>query len=203
MNWEKLELHVENLIPGLVLVPLLKGIFGLDLSWLDGEKIISGAMFIASAYLIGAIANITSSLLIDPLSRKGLRALILHMNCDRPWESFSIKKIKTINKLYSEAIDAGLSCGTSEVSNEVVKRRQTGRMVRSSLFPLCVFWYRLFSPHSILHACIAVFVSYVGIVGLYAYSEMKIYREGCRGKRILETKSPPGTAVRATDCEIA
>jgi hypothetical protein len=68
MNWDKFDIHLENLIPGLTLTTILvfywPDIFNLS----DVNKTLTAAGIIASSYLAGAVANILARILLAPVA---------------------------------------------------------------------------------------------------------------------------------------
>jgi hypothetical protein len=64
MNWDKIELHVENLIPGLVLGALLLPV----LPSMTSRPVADAAVFVAASYLLGTIGNVFARFLLGRLS---------------------------------------------------------------------------------------------------------------------------------------
>lgn len=190
MNWDKIDLHVENLIPGLALLLFLYKHVTFREPPLPEEAMVAVALT-AAAYLLGALVNVFSRLSLDSISKWTARPLMIwafgKIDKNLPllgekYEGKFCEKIDAINRAYSKAIDAGLSCGKPRIVSEVAKRRQTGRMVRSALLPLVICGcYVVWWPYATATGIVVILV-------LYGYSEAVIFLEGCRGMRVKEER---------------
>lgn len=197
MNWEKLDLHIENLIPGVVLLSVLLLGWPPDLGALAGQTAILATAFIGSAYMLGAIDNLLARLLLDYVCRRTVRRFFMRallgyrLELEHPTRT-------AIDKRYSAVITAGLSCGNARVEAEVAKRRQTARIMRSALIPVIVVIWVVGSKTgwSVWQRLSASGAAYVALLLLYAYSEVAIFQEGYRGERIkMEANQEPRSAA--------
>ncbi len=187
MNWEKLDLHIENLIPGTVLLTIVITGWAIPLKALTVNDIILGVAFIGTAYMIGAVGNVLARFLLDFVCRKTIRATFMRFFIG---ERLEVTKPTSaaINKRFSEVITAGLSCGNSRVEAEVEKRRQTCRILRSTLVPavLAIIALGKNLNWDILKTLLVGLCAYGVLLVLYAYSEVIIFQEGYRGEQIIK-----------------
>jgi len=187
MNWEKLDLHVENLIPGVVLLAEILIGWQTDLGALANHDALLAIAFVGAAYMSGAIANVSSRLLLDVVCRKTVRFYFMRLFLDHRIGIQNPSR-QDVNLRYSAVITAGLSCGNERISIEVAKRRQTGRILRSSLIPIVLFvvilgtrqhWYLVWTVF-------AATAAYAGLLLLYAYAEVIVFQEGYRGESLIK-----------------
>ena len=92
-------------------------------------------MFVTAAYMVGAIGNILAYFLLNHVSQQTVRPWMLYSLRPDEFKACPIRSRSEINKRYSRSIDAGINCGIPRIEAEVEKRRQTGRILRSSLVP--------------------------------------------------------------------
>lgn len=205
MSWEKLDLHIENLIPGVVLLSVLVLGWPPNLGTLTGQAAILATAFIGSAYMLGAIDNLLARLLLDYVCRRTVRRFFMRallgyrLELEHPTRT-------AIDKRYSAVITAGLSCGNARVEAEVAKRRQTTRIMRSALIPVIIMIWVVGckTGWSVWQRLSASGAAYVALLLLYAYSEVAIFQEGYRGERTkveMNQKSLPATAPEKTKAE--
>lgn len=88
LTWKNIELHVENLIPGLILSGELLYLHGLSSEWnISDASFSEGAVFVAASYGLGVISAGISRFIVDGLSELGLRcaalALLAHGTRDQ------------------------------------------------------------------------------------------------------------------------
>ena len=179
MNWEKFDLHIENLVPGVVTLSLslhlarsqVLGTVGA--SPLDDE-FIAGTTFIAAAYLVGIVAVAVSRLMIDPISEWLPRPLLLRLHYP---EKFQNMNRRGINDAYRKAIHDAQAVGIDKKWNEVRKRRERGRLIRTAMVPLLLIPWIIFSDSGIAYLIGAESIAYVFILVLYAYIEITIFQE--------------------------
>ena len=76
MNWEKLDLHLENVIPGVVLLSILAIVLRPELGPLANRDAILTVAFIATAYMLGTVGNLLARMLLDYVSRRTIRAMM-------------------------------------------------------------------------------------------------------------------------------
>ena len=136
MNWDKLDIHLENLIPGLVILSLVLFFFPPDLASLKEQTVILGIAYIAMSYLAGAVGNILSRMLLDPVSARSFRTPLFRWLAKQKIEDLKDTSKYALNKQYSYLIDSAMLCRNESVIKEVLKRRQTARLCRSALIPI-------------------------------------------------------------------
>ena len=177
MKWEGLNLHLENLLPGLVSLYLLLGLVTIEtnkilsndiLKILNSNQFIISGVFISGVYLLGVISVAISRFLIDRISEYSLRPLLLKIF---PKGGLKGKSIKEINVIYRNAIKKTFSSKNETVINEIIKRRERGRLIRTTLFPV------IFSMIYLSIGLIWSIVTVLFIIFSYAYIENTIYEE--------------------------
>ena len=178
MDWEKLDLHIENLASGMVLLTvLLIGWPPAGWAKLQPEKASLAAM-VAIAYMLGAFSDVLARLLLEFVCRMTLRRVSLRL-----FLGIKTATLEEAYKMLSDAIRIGVTCGSERIESEVTHRRQTARLMRLSLLPVLTGWVG-FARHFRWHVFSALIVG-VGIYGallaLYSYSEMVIMQECLRG----------------------
>jgi len=136
MNWDKLDIHLENLIPGLAIMSLVLFYIPTDLTRFQDETVIMGIAYVALSYLTGAVGNILARMLLDPFSALTLRTPLIRWLGKQKLEDLSDKSKHNLNKRYSILIDSTMLCGNESVTKEILKRRQTARLCRSALIPV-------------------------------------------------------------------
>jgi hypothetical protein len=183
MNWDKLELHVENMIPGLVLGGLIASFIRLPEPLNKLTIIGEGAVFVAASYLLGTLGNVLARALVDTVSKHTFRPLFIKVLA-RDKLSPEERSWRKLGERYSRALDAGLTCGKILIETEVAKRRLTGRLVRSCLLPAWTALWIVGDSWTLPRLAIASISLYVMILMLYAYAEVVVFREGLRGERV-------------------
>lgn len=186
MNGEKLNLYVENIVPGVVLLTAVLAVWKVDLRAITDNDVLLGTIFVASSYMVGAMGNILAYLLLNYVSQNTIRPLMLRFFTPRGLESLESLTKESINRRYSEVIDVGLSCGNARIEGEVEKRRQTGRILRSTLSPawlalIVILRNECWPAWEILLVCIGY---YVALLLLYGFAEVIVFKEGLRGERV-------------------
>ncbi|GAH84575.1 unnamed protein product, partial [marine sediment metagenome] len=130
-------------------------------------------VFVSFAYILGVFVTTLGRMLIDFLSERFLRHILLQ------WLVPNIPCDKTrlgINEEYRKKIRDALRSNYDIIKNEVVKRRERGRLVRSALIPGLLGVLAFTVSHPILRFTLLLLV--VGaILFLYAYTEVTIYKE--------------------------
>ena len=176
MEKENLFAHIENLAPGLVTLLLLSSRIPATTDIIPNTKVfeliqqqfITGLIVIAFAYLLGVFIFIISRFVIDTLSALTFRPIFLKLY---RWDDFNSMWPKAINQQYRHVVKSALALDKENSQRqEVVLRRQRGRLLRTLVFPLLIFIYPSFG---LLMALLAVLI----IVAIYAYSELAIYQE--------------------------
>jgi hypothetical protein len=181
MKWETLDLHLENLLPGLITLPLLLSIVPVNVQNrfrapsamnLLGSDAIRVGVFLATAYVIGVIAVVVSRLAIDWFSSLWPRPLMLRLSRN------ALTGTKDeVNAKYRKALGDVLSCGLDQKIKEVLKRRERGRLIRTSLIPLILAAWIASADHSLVVRLLLEGFVFVAILLLYAYVEVTIYHE--------------------------
>jgi len=180
MNWDKFDLHIENLAPGVVTLSLALHlvfrcqVLGTAVASPFDEAFVTGATFIAAAYLVGIIAVAVSRFMIDPVSEWLPRPLLLRWHYP---EQFQDKKRREINDTYRKAIHDAQGAENDNKWNEVRKRRERGRLIRTAMVPLLVLPWIILSDSPICYVGVAEIIAYLFILVLYAYIEVTIFQE--------------------------
>lgn len=186
MNWDKLDLHLENLIPGMVLLSIIAFYWTPNLSELQTHSVVIGIAFVALSYLLGAVGNIFARMLLDPISARTLRTPMIRLLARQKIDDLEDTKKDTLNRRYSFLIDSAMICGNDSVVKEILKRRQTARLCRSALVPVLLLVVRITPGY---WSVVTLFLAYLFMLLLYAYSEVAIFTEAHRGYRILCRRS--------------
>lgn len=183
MKWESVNLHIEHLLPGLatfVLVARLLAdtsvtgiVTGPGKMFLENE-FIAGGVFVATAYLLGVVTVVISRCALDRLSEGFPRPFVIRLLSRGQLVN---KRRAAINEEYRTKLRAVLASTNEEVKKEVLKRRETGRLVRSSLVPaiLAVLVTTMDQPSWL--RVVLVLIVFSLILFLYAYAEAMVYEE--------------------------
>jgi hypothetical protein len=179
VNWDKFDLHIENLAPGVVTLALALHLVSRSQIVAHAPAspfdvtFIAGATFIAAAYLIGIVAVAVSRIAIDPVSEFLPRPVLLRWHYQ---DRFQGKNRREINDAYRKAIHDAQESQNDNKWTEVRKRRERGRLIRTALVPLLIIPWMIFSgsPMAILAAEL---IGYVFVLVLYAYIEVTIFQE--------------------------
>ena len=191
MKWENINLHIENIIPGivtlvLILVLLPKSDFNSvqfsDVSYIMDNSFFSGGVFIATSYLIGIFSATICRLIIDLLSACWPRPILFKKFYP---EHFHEKKISEINSLYRGAIKNGLDSETEYKREEIKNRRERGRLLRSGTLPSILILWWVTGNLNIFFKRDLIFFAFIFCVFLYAYIELTIYQEAILGETTL------------------
>lgn len=176
--WKSLNLHLENLLPGIVTLVLVAYLLPASVvSHLMDNPVLTnelarGGVFISVAYLLGVVV-VAVSRVLDKLSAWGPRCWELR------WLAIEKEQITgnidCVNRHYRESIRAALANAGTEVKAEIAKRRERLHLLRSALVPamLGVWVFQL-------DWCLKVVLSIVNaivILFLYAYLEVAVYDE--------------------------
>jgi len=202
MDWEKLNLHVENLIPGMVLTVEVAGIAG----WLSSDRFsgtitklggVEGIFLVSMSYSVGVLLAVVSRLILDSTSERVARPWLfenfvhrgrnaLHSSFDSDpdygddWKATESRtccwpkgELQKWNCLY-RAVLRMVRDRAPKKYHEVSRRRTQGRLVRNLFVPL------LLSPWVVggLAGC-AIIVKTLCTIALipaglflYAYAEL-------------------------------
>lgn len=178
MNWDKLDIHIENLIPGLATVWALSLHWKLPAIQSDVSKVVLGTALLGVAYLTGVIVNVMCRILIDPPSEYITRHILFRMFAKTKLRDMKGATIDEINYAYTYYCGKAIK-GSEETSKEVAKRRQTGRLIRSALIPLVItvlYIAKLYSINLVI-CLISIFFVYLLLLFLYGYAEVIILQE--------------------------
>ena len=184
MNWDKLDIHLENLIPGIVLLSIIVAKWTPDLNPFSGNQVALGTAFVATAYMLGAVTNIFSRVALDPVSAITFRTPMIKIFAKRKISDIDDRSMDALNSRYSFLIDQAMICGNDIVIKEVQKRRQTGRLCRSALVPAVLVIVVLLWKHINSWALSSIPLAYLIMLLLYGYSEVAVFTEAHRGYRI-------------------
>ena len=188
MKWENLNLHIENLVPGIVTSILvlmylpanaLSIINHTSVSKILGNSFIAGGLFVAISYLVGIFTVAICRLIIDPISSVCPRPLLFR------WffpEQFKCKSNKEINFAYRETLQKGLDSESEYKRSEMKNRRERGRLLRSSILPMSLFIWIVIGNLNIFIKILVLIITLGISTFLYAYAELAIYQESVVGK---------------------
>ena len=178
MNWDKLDIHVENLVPGLVMLYICAIKWSLIPTGFKDNEILIGLAFVAIAYMVGVNTNVVARLLLDTPSEYTIRPIMMKIFSRKKLPNVTKMTFEKINKEFNNYINAALTCGNDNIAKEVMKRRQAGRLIRSSLLPVCFLMYICSKPYCNIHLILFfLFCTYCTMLVVYAYSEVIIFHE--------------------------
>lgn len=175
MNGEKLFEHLENLVPGIVTlvslawkVPPATQVFPHPtLQKLAEQSFVAGLTLVAVAYLVGVMVFIISRLIVNTISALTLRPILLKLYV---WPEFDFNPV-AINLKYRQALDAARRLPESSYARqEVARRRQRGRLIRTLLVPIIIISWPFSNG-------VLIFGVGFSLLFLYSYSEVCIYQE--------------------------
>lgn len=181
IGWSGLNLHIENFVPGILIVGELSLIFDSfpKIDKLPEQGFIAGAFFIAASYAIGIVSSLLSRIIIDWLSERGVRAIVFPL--------FSHKKRKDIVNEFKTEDDYRKDYIFEKItyfefirewnavyryalrknpSDEVNRRRAQGRLIRGLFFPTILTACLLSNNNWIWSLAGALIILF-----LYAYAE--------------------------------
>ena len=185
--WGFLDRHIENLIPGMLLLPLLLraalrtppncstvGTWG---RFLVDHSNVAWVVFLSGAYLLGALSFVVGRMLLDPICPRFPRPILFRHSRVNPlsgnWQS--------IDASYLKVMHAAMKSETPELRTEIHTRRRRGRFIRVAILPailLCVITTAESSGLSRFFAFAGLLVVvWVGFLVVYAYAELCIYQE--------------------------
>ena len=185
MKWENVNLHLENLLPGLVTFVLLSVLLPCSIAnlltrnlpqTLLSNEFVAAGIFVGAAYLLGVVAVVVGRLLVDRPSEWFPRPFLLWV-FSRPRPKWKDSKFKDLNENYRAALKTALRNANEEVKAEVLKRRERGRLVRTTLIPTLLVVIALTDGTSLCTRAIFVLVAYLLQLFLYAYSEVCVNEE--------------------------
>lgn len=184
---DKLLPHVENLVPGVATLYLLLAEYQAVLKWpssmnkaeapsglfqaLHDNEFLLALIFLAIAYLVGVVVYAASRFVVNTISALTLRWVFLAAYSKIG--GIEWKKLPwTITKEYKDTVRRALYANKKSLARrEIVKRRERGRLISAALLP--AFLVSLKCPHQLA----AIVVTVVGVVFLYACTEVAVYEE--------------------------
>ena len=183
MKWEGLNLHIENLVPGMATLVLLLAL--LPKTVLDTASdsaapallknaFVAGGVFVATSYLLGIFIVAICRCVIDPISSAWPRPRLFRLFYQG---RFTGKTNAEINQAYRDAIQAALVSESEYKRAEIKNRRERGRLLRSGILPAALFFWWIAGDLTVW-AKIPIQIGGLAIgVFLYAYIELTIYQE--------------------------
>jgi hypothetical protein len=177
--WKSLNLHLENLLPGIVTFVLVAHLLppavtsDLMKNPIFTNDIARSGAFIAVAYLLGVVV-VAFCRVLDKASAWRPRRLGLR------WLAIESKEIEGkdndwVNRHYRDRVRRALLSGNTEVKAEIAKRRERLHLLRSALVPavLGVWVLQLAWPFKLVLSIVTAVVT----LALYTYLEVAIYDE--------------------------
>lgn len=183
MKWEGLNLHLENLLPGIVSLVLIYALLPQEIAViLFSERIkeiiksefIEASVFVASAYMLGVLIVAFSRFAVDRLSELFPRPYLIR-KLSRG--ALSSKSNKEINEEYRYKIAIVLSSSNEAVKTEVIKRRERGRLARTAVIPTILAVLLLTNNSSVWIQGLSLISTIISMLFVYAYIEETIYEE--------------------------
>ena len=197
VGWKTVELQIETLVPGILLVVELRALiaewFGYRIAqaaWMPADTFVQASLFVAASYALGLWSSLVSRAVMDWISERGIRALIFpvfaHVSlaelttyCEKTDPRFKTDHARESGRRWSRHAASWNSCLRSVIRTtsrraEVDRRRSQGRLIRN-LAPVLVLasLVSLDGSWSLLGAVIAVGVA----LATYTYSEYVIFTE--------------------------
>jgi len=183
MKWESLNLHLENLLPGLVTSLLLLSLLPenaidslLSCKVKDALKseFVSAGVFVGVSYLLGILTIAISRIFLDRPSEWYPRPLILRLLSRGDLKG---KSISEVNDKYRELISSVLRGTNEAIKTEVVKRRERGRLIRTALVPVVLSVLQITTTYNGIVRVGWAIIAAVVLLLLYAYNEATVYEE--------------------------
>jgi hypothetical protein len=203
MSWEKLDIHVENLAPGLATVWALSLLWQPPAIYSVASKVVLGIPLLGAAYITGVLVNVLCRVLLDPPSEYLTRVYVFKVFSRAKLRDLVGASRQDVNNAYNYYCEKAVR-EAKETAKEVAKRRQTGRLLRSALPLLLVQLHLSISWQIPLWCSIALMAAeYLLLLLLYGYAEVTILHEAYHAvpeeersmsviKRILENKRLEG-----------
>lgn len=197
LSWKDIELHVDNLIPGVLLcgeflaigIPLPQGLP-------NQSEFVNSAVFFSASYALGLVSALISRNILDLVSEYGLRALVfqlfVHGNRTDLLEHYKERDTKFSTDLAHEIIRhknriaewnviyrSALRLVPEGKRPEVERRRAQGRLTRNLFLPMVIGAGIL--AHESGSPCWLVFLTMLFVVAvatyLYSYAELNSMAE--------------------------
>jgi hypothetical protein len=199
-SWKSLNLHLENLLPGILTLVMIAHLLPESVlsdpmeNGILKNELMRGGVFVSVAYMLGVVA-VAFCRILDPLSAKRPRYWALRLlaidktEIDKARQNE--KPIDSVNRHYRERIREALSIAGTEVKAEIAKRRERLHLLRAALVPAVLFPW-VFPLDGLLKIALTI-ANAIVILFLYAYLEVAVYDETCLSK-IEESKQISQTA---------
>jgi hypothetical protein len=177
MSWDKLDIHLENLVPGLATL------WAISLHWkppaadTDAGKIVLGIALLGAAYVAGVLTNILCRMLLDPLSEHWTRIYAFKIFARDKLRDLKGASRKEANDAYNYYCTRAIQ-EAKDTAKEVSKRRQTARLLRSALVPIVILQLHWpITDHIGWDTIGIVLIEYLFLLFIYGYSEVTILHE--------------------------
>jgi hypothetical protein len=192
ISWKDFEQHFDNIIPGTILCAEFTMIFSsLPKSLNLPTGFAKGAGFVAISYALGLVSALTSRIILDSISEKGLRAWVFmqYVHGDRrklarafvkdPQLGHDFRSEKRLrqfkhvafwNVIYRASLRAGKSA-------EVDRRRVQGRITRNLFFPAVICGWLLARPICVESQIVIALCAGAFLCCLYSYAELSTMAE--------------------------
>lgn len=196
MDLKGINLHIENLVPGVVLAAELTSMLNLPkLPLFAGTGLEGGTTFIAFSYMIGVLSATLSRAILDAISEFAPRAIIFRLlahhdlvalkdslgRTDLRFEAdLKARKFHELpwahdwNCVYRSILRSVLSTAGDKAKDEIYRRRENARLVRNFFAPSVLGFVALSSGPAQYQLVIS---SVIFGIGLYAYAELNIFAE--------------------------
>jgi hypothetical protein len=178
MNWEKLDIHIENLAPGLATIWALSFFWQPPAIESDASKIVLGISLLGAAYLTGVTVNVLCRVLLDSASEYLTRVYVIKVFSRGKIRDLTGASRKDVNNAYNYYCAKAIQ-EAKETAKEVSKRRQTGRLLRSSFIPLLIvqLHFSTASKLDVWQTIALIGFEYLILLLLYGYAETTILHE--------------------------
>ncbi|NMC35187.1 MAG: hypothetical protein GYA36_22430 [Veillonellaceae bacterium] len=196
MKLDGLNLHLENLIPGIVILGSLIILLSPLSSSMQKATIIDELMkseflistfFISCAYILGLLSAVLARFFVDFTSELLPRPLLLRLLSHKTYDElrFALPSLPIKGKnwryLWNMVYRASLKYTTSECSKEiameVMRLREQGRFIRNLFFPLLIGTGALSRLFQINNGWIIAIINAIITILLYAYAEYTTFAE--------------------------
>ncbi|MBI2423016.1 MAG: hypothetical protein HYV27_09330 [Candidatus Hydrogenedentes bacterium] len=194
MKWDDLNLHLENLLPGVLASTLAYMLLPLSIAdklraisppAIREDEFLLATCFLATAYICGVFCVAISRLVLDRLSEMGPRPLMIRLLSRGSLVGVALRDI---NENYRRSIASVLHSGNQVIIDEVEKRRQRGRLARTSLIPSILFVIAATSDLSVWIRLVWILATVSILLVCYSYIEFTIYEE-CQLQQLSDEKN--------------
>ncbi len=182
MKWEGLNLHIENLVPGVVTLLVLLAMCPQSAieTWsespahaLTSNAFVGAMVFVATSYLLGIFVVAVCRAVIDELSPRFVRPLVFGL-CNK---RFRGKSPTEVRDLYRDSVSNALESDSEYKRTEVKNRRERTRLLRSAILPALLFTWTVSQDSALVFRVLYEILLFGAGLLLYAYSEYTIYIE--------------------------